>query len=75
MKQSETAYQAKHFSESTSLCTRALPLVPDSDRAGVEYKLACSQALIGNRASAFDTLDHAVEDACAPKVGATRAKH
>jgi carboxyl-terminal processing protease len=62
MKQAEAAYQAKHFSESAGLYTRALPLVQDSDRAGVEYNLACSQALAGDRASAFDTLDNAVED-------------
>jgi len=62
MKQAEAAYQAKHFSESASLYTRALPLVQDSDRAGVEYNLACSQALAGDSSSAFDTLDHAVED-------------
>ena len=62
MKQAEVAYQAKHFSESAGLYKRALPLVQDSDRAGLEYNLACSQALAGDRASAFDTLDHAVED-------------
>jgi carboxyl-terminal processing protease len=62
MKQAETAYEAKHFSESADLYIRALPLVQDNDRAGVEYKLACSQALAGDPASAFDTLDHAVED-------------
>ena len=62
MKQAEAAYQANHFSESASLYTRALPLVQDSDRAGVEYNLACSQALAGDRTSALDTLDHAVED-------------
>ena len=28
----------------------------------VEYNLACSQALTGDSSSAFDTLDHAVED-------------
>ena len=62
MKEAEAAYQAKHFSESADLYLRALPLVQDSDRAGVEYNLACSQALAGDRSSAFDTLDHAVED-------------
>jgi carboxyl-terminal processing protease len=62
MKQAEAAYQAKHFSESASLYTRALPLIQDSDRPAVEYNLACSQALAGDRASAFNTLDHAVED-------------
>jgi carboxyl-terminal processing protease len=62
MKQAEAAYQAKHFSESASLYSRALPLVQDNDRAGVEYNLACSQALAGDRAAAFETLDHAVED-------------
>jgi carboxyl-terminal processing protease len=62
MKQAETAYEAKHFSESAGLYMRALPLVQDSDRAGVQYNLACSQALAGDRASAFDTLDHAIED-------------
>jgi carboxyl-terminal processing protease len=62
IKQAVVAYQAKHFSESADLYLRALPLVQDSDRAGVEYYLACSQALAGNSASAFDTLDHAVED-------------
>jgi carboxyl-terminal processing protease len=62
MKQAEAAYQAKHFSESASLYSRALPLVQDNDRAGVEYNLACSQTLAGDRASAFETLDHAVED-------------
>jgi C-terminal processing protease CtpA/Prc len=62
IKQAETAYQAKHFNESASLYTRALPLVPDSDRAKVEYSLARSQALAGDSASAFETLSHAVED-------------
>ncbi len=62
MKQAEAAYQAKHYGESASLYSRALPLVQDNDRAGVEYNLACSQALAGDRASAFETLDHAVED-------------
>jgi carboxyl-terminal processing protease len=62
MKQAEAAYEAKHFSESAGLYIRALPLVQDSDRAGVEYNLACSQALAGDRASAFDTLNHAIED-------------
>lgn len=62
MKQAEAAYQAKHFSESASLYSRALRLVQDSDRAGVEYNLACSQALAGDSAGAFETLDHAVED-------------
>lgn len=62
MKQAEAAYGAKHFSESAGLYIRALPLVQDNDRAGVEYNLACSQARAGDRASAFDTLDHAVED-------------
>lgn len=62
MKQAEAAYQAKHFSESASLYIRALPTIQDSDRAGVEYNLACAQALAGDRTSAFDTLDHAVED-------------
>jgi hypothetical protein len=49
-------------STSAKASTRALPLVQDNDRAGVEYNLACSQALAGDRASAFETLDHAVED-------------
>jgi carboxyl-terminal processing protease len=62
VKQAESAYQAKHYSESVSLYTRALPLVQDSDRADVEYSLACSQALAGESASAFGTLNHAVED-------------
>jgi carboxyl-terminal processing protease len=62
MKQAETAYDAKHFSESADLYIRALPLVQDSDRAGVEYMLARSQTLAGDRTSAFDALDHAVED-------------
>src|SRR5258708_36667182 len=62
MKQAEAAYQAKHFSESAGLYTRALPLVQDSDRAGIEYNLPSSQALAGDRAAAFETLDHAVED-------------
>ena len=62
LKQAEAAYQAKHFSESAGLYTRAVPLVQDSDRAGIEYNLACSQALAGDRAAAFETLDHAVED-------------
>jgi carboxyl-terminal processing protease len=61
MKRAEAAYQAKHFSESASLYTRALG-VQDNDRAGVEYNLACSQTLAGDRASVFETLDHAVED-------------
>jgi C-terminal processing protease CtpA/Prc len=61
-KQAEAAYEAKHFSESAELYIRALPLVQDSDRADLEFNLACSQALAGDRASAFDTLDHAIED-------------
>jgi len=69
MKQAEDAYQAKHFSESANLYTRTLPLVQENDRAGVEYNLACSQALAGNRASAFDTLDHAVEDGYTDRKG------
>jgi carboxyl-terminal processing protease len=69
MKQAEAAYQAKHFSESAGLYLRALPLVQDSDRAGVEYNLACSWALAGDRASAFETLDHAVEDGYADRKG------
>lgn len=56
IKQAEAAYQAKRFSESASLYTRALPLVQDSDRAEVEYSLAGSQALSGDSASAFKTL-------------------
>jgi carboxyl-terminal processing protease len=62
MKQAETAYQAKRYGESESLFSRALPLVQDDDRAGVEYSLACAQALAGDRASAFESLDHAVDD-------------
>ena len=62
VKQAEAAYHAKHFRESADLYARVIPLVQDSDRAGVEYNLACSQALAEDRASAFDTLDHAVED-------------
>jgi carboxyl-terminal processing protease len=62
VRQAEAAYQAKHFSESARLYMHALPLVQESDRAGIEYNLACAQALAGDRASAFDTLDHAVED-------------
>jgi carboxyl-terminal processing protease len=62
MKQAEAAYAAKHFNESADLYIRALPLVQDSDRAVAEYKLARSQALAGDRTSAFDALDHAVED-------------
>ena len=62
IKQAEAAYQAKHFSESASLYKRVLPLVQDGELPAVEYNLACSQALAGDRASAFNTLDHAVEE-------------
>jgi carboxyl-terminal processing protease len=62
LKQAEAAYQAKHFSESAKLYTLAIPLVQELDRAGLEYNLACSQALAGDRAAALDSLDHAVED-------------
>jgi C-terminal processing protease CtpA/Prc len=74
IKQAEAAYQATRFSESASLYMRALPLVQDSDRAGVEYNLACSQALTGDRASAFDTLDHAVEEGYADRKDAEADK-
>jgi carboxyl-terminal processing protease len=62
LKQADSAYQAKQFSQSAALFSRAVPLVSDEDRAGVEYNLTCSQALAGDRAAAFMTLDHAVED-------------
>jgi hypothetical protein len=61
IKQADAAYQAKHFREGADLYARALPLVQDNDCAGIEYNLACSQALVGDNASAVDTLDHAIE--------------
>ena len=67
LEQAQTAYNAKHYNESVSLATRALPYVQDGDRAGVEYNLACFQALAGDSASAFNTLDHAVEDGYADR--------
>jgi C-terminal processing protease CtpA/Prc len=62
LQQAYAAYGAKHFNESSTLYARAVPLVQDDDRAGVEYNLACSQALAGNRALALETLGRAVED-------------
>lgn len=62
IKQADAAYQAKHFSESASLYTRSLPLVSDRDRPGIEYHLACTQALGGDHDAALETLNHAVED-------------
>ena len=62
MQRADAAYKSKHYSESTALYTRALPLVPDTERGDVEYSLAVSQALAGDRTAAFATLDHAVED-------------
>jgi carboxyl-terminal processing protease len=69
IKQAEAAYQAKHFNESVTLYMRAIPLVQEPDRAGVEYNLACSQALAGDRASALDTLNNAVEDGYTDRKG------
>ncbi len=62
LKQAQAAYQAKNYRESANLQQRALPLVQELDRAGVEYNLACSQALSGEHATALDTLGQAVED-------------
>lgn len=62
IQQAQAAYQAKHFTESAALYTRAIPLLQESDRAATEYHLACTQALAGDTASAFLTLNQAVED-------------
>ena len=62
-KQAATAFAAKHFSDAVALYTQALPLVEeDFDRANLEYNLACSQSLAGDRAAALNTLDHAIND-------------
>jgi carboxyl-terminal processing protease len=58
----EAAYQSMHYEESVALYKRALPLALELERAGVEYNLACSLVLTGERDEAFDTLQRAVED-------------
>jgi carboxyl-terminal processing protease len=67
--QAAAAYKAKHYRESADLYARAVPLVAERHRAGVEYSLACSQALAGDAAAALDALEHASQD------GYTDRKH
>ncbi len=62
IREAEAAYKARHFVESARLYSRALPLVEELERAGVEYNLACTQALAGDSASALDSLDRAADD-------------
>ena len=58
----ESAYQAKQYQESVALYKEALPSVPEGDRAGTEYNMACAQALAGDHNGALATLEVAVED-------------
>ena len=67
LKQAEEAYQAKHYEDSAALYKRALPLLPDLERAGTEYNLACSLALEGASGEALDTVQRAVEDGYADR--------
>ncbi len=63
MQHAEAAYQSKHFSESASLYDRILPLIHEENaRINVELDLARAQAMAGDRAAAFKTLDLAVKD-------------
>ena len=63
IQKAQAAYQTKHFSESASLYERVLLLVQEEDeRTDVELELARAQAMAGDRAAAFKTLDQAVED-------------
>lgn len=61
-KQAAAAHAAKHYSEAIALLTRALPVVDESDRANLEYNLACAESLAGDRAAALDTLNNAIDD-------------
>jgi carboxyl-terminal processing protease len=63
LQQATAAYQEKHFNESVNLYARVLPLIQEEDaRTDVELDLARAQAQAGERAAAFNTLDHAVDD-------------
>ena len=61
-KQADAAHAAKHYPEAIALYRRALPLTEDSDRANLEYNLACSQSLNGDRSAAIKTLGEAIDD-------------
>lgn len=59
--QAASAYHAGRYAESASHYEQALAMAADVERKDVEYRLACAQALAGNRAAALESLRHAVE--------------
>lgn len=61
-KQVQDAYQAKQYIQSITTYIHALTLLPDVERANMEYHLACSQALAGDSVSSLITLQQAIED-------------
>ncbi len=63
IQQADSAYRARQYSESASLYSRALALVPDGeDRVDLEISCARSQTLANNLAGAWTALTYAVED-------------
>lgn len=67
VKRAEAAYHAQHYQESVALYSQSLPLLPESERAGTEYNMACAQALAGEHNEALTTLTAAVQDGYADR--------
>lgn len=74
IRQAKAAYQANRFTQSAALYTQALPRVQESERADLEFSLACAQALSGDRTGAFKSLDLSVEDGLIDRKSTESAK-
>jgi len=56
------AYTAKHYADSIHLFQQVLQLAQPGDRSDIEYDLACSLALSGDKDHAFEALTQSIDD-------------